>query len=129
MLATHQDQTHLTNTMGLTHGSSSATHLPLPMAIGKFPAMGPSGEPESPEKEASDVEFSVRQLKDVVNELFTALHSAFHDESGPARERLRRAAKLLQSVDPVISFARFEPALAIRRSDTSFDGGLKKPKV
>src|SRR5258707_14766195 len=99
MLATHQDQTHLTNTMGLTHGSSSATHLPLPMAIGKFPAMGPSGEPESPEKEASDVEFSVRQLKDVVNELFTAHTALFtmrvapHESACVARQNFCNPSK------------------------------------
>ena len=132
MLATHQDQTHLTNTRGLTHGSSSATHLPLPMAIGTFPAEGPNGEPGSPEEEASDVEFSVRQLKDVVNELFTALHSAFHDESGPARERLRRAAKLLQSVEdrraPIEAPARGGLApWAVRKVKLHIEANLDSP--
>jgi AraC family transcriptional regulator len=99
MLAIHQNETRPMNSMGLTHPSPSAVHIHLPLPTGALPATGHSGEPESTVDEVSDVEFSVRQLKDVVNELLTALHSAFHNESGSARERLRRAAQLLQAVD------------------------------
>jgi AraC family transcriptional regulator len=47
----------------------------------------------------STMEFSVRQLKDVVNELFTVLHSAIYNEDGSAGQPLVRAAKLLRAID------------------------------
>ena len=48
---------------------------------------------------SSDFQFSVKQLRSVMTELFTAMSSAPSDERGPAKECLRRAAAILQTVE------------------------------
>lgn len=55
---------------------------------------------------SADLQFSVQQLRSVMAELFAVLGGAVGDERGGAKDRLRRAAAILQSVEEPRALAR-----------------------